>query len=168
MQTWPDWDPLGGLGVDDITEAGVATALAFLGIFLWLAAIGHVLVYLARAASLLVLVATGPLAAAGLVSDFTRSWFWKSLRWFHAAAFTPVLMVMVLGIGVQFANASLPTSQTAPPRRSARPCGGHDDPDQRRRAAGAVQASGLRRPPAPPAARRSGRAWPSRAASRGC
>ena len=104
VQTWPDWDPLGGLGVDDITDAGVATALAFLGIFLWLAAIGHVLVYLARAASLLVLTATGPLAAAGLVSDFTRSWFWKSLRWFHAAAFTPVLMVMVLGIGVQFAN----------------------------------------------------------------
>jgi hypothetical protein len=104
VQTWPDWDPLGGLGIDDITDAGVATTLAFLGIFLWLAAIGHVLVYLARAASLLVLTATGPLAAAGLVSDFTRSWFWKSLRWFHAAAFTPVLMVMVLGIGVQFAN----------------------------------------------------------------
>ncbi|NHC22970.1 type IV secretion system protein [Nocardioides sp. IC4_145] len=104
VQTWPDWDPLGGLGIDDITDAGVATALAFLGIFLWLAAIGHVLVYLARAASLLVLTATGPLSAAGLVFDFTRSWFWKSLRWFHAAAFTPVLMVMVLGIGVQFAN----------------------------------------------------------------
>lgn len=104
VHTWPDWDPLGGLGIDDITDAGVATALAFLGIFLWLAAIGHVLVYLARAASLLVLTATGPLSAAGLVSDFTRSWFWKSLRWFHAAAFTPVLMVMVLGIGVQFAN----------------------------------------------------------------
>ena len=104
VQTWPDWDPLGGLGVDDVTDAGVATALAFLGIFLWLAAIGHVLVYLARAASLLVLTATGPLSAAGLVSEFTRSWFWKSLRWFHAAAFTPVLMVMVLGIGVQFAN----------------------------------------------------------------
>ncbi len=104
VQTWPEWDPLGGLGIDDITDAGVATALAFLGIFLWLAAIGHVLVYLARAASLLVLVATGPLSAAGLVSDFTRSWFWKSLRWFHAAAFTPVLMVMVLGLGVQFAN----------------------------------------------------------------
>ena len=104
VQTWPAWDPLGGLGIDETTEAGVATALAFLGIFLWLAAIGHVLVYLARAASLLVLVATGPLSAAGLVSDFTRSWFWKSLRWFHAAAFTPVLMVMVLGVGVQFAN----------------------------------------------------------------
>lgn len=104
VQTWPDWDPLGGLGVDDSTDAGVATALAFLGIFLWLAAIGHLLVYLARAASLLVLTATGPLSAAGLVSDFTRAWFWKSLRWLHAAVFTPVLMIMVLGIGVQFAN----------------------------------------------------------------
>ncbi|MFC7501565.1 type IV secretion system protein [Nocardioides sp. GCM10030258] len=104
VQTWPDWDPLGGLGAEDISDAAVATVLAFLGIFLWLAAIGHILVYLARAASLLVLTATGPLSAAGLVSDFTRSWFWKSLRWFHAAAFTPVLMVMVLGIGVQMSN----------------------------------------------------------------
>ena len=42
-----------------------ATPLAFLGIVRWLAAIGHVLVYLARAASLLVLTATGPLSAAG-------------------------------------------------------------------------------------------------------
>ena len=104
VQTWPDWDPLGGLGAEDVSDAAVATVLAFLGIFLWLAAIGHILVYLARAASLLVLTATGPLSAAGLVSDFTRSWFWKSLRWFHAAAFTPVLMVMVLGIGVQMSN----------------------------------------------------------------
>jgi type IV secretion system protein TrbL len=104
VQTWPDWDPLGGLGVQDISDAAVATVLAFLGIFLWLAAIGHILVFLARAASLLILTATGPLSAAGLVSEFTRSWFWKSLRWFHAAAFTPVLMVMVLGIGVQMSN----------------------------------------------------------------
>src|SRR3546814_19383087 len=104
VQTWPDWDPLGGLGIDDITDAGVATALAFLGIFLWLAAIGHVLVYLARAASLLVITATGPLAAAGLVSEFTRSRFWTSLRWFYAAALTPVLMVMVLEMGCGLAK----------------------------------------------------------------
>jgi type IV secretion system protein TrbL len=104
VNTWPEWEPLEGLAVQDIADATVATVLAFLGVFLWLAAIGHILVYLARAASLLVLTATGPLAAAGLVSDATRSWFWKSLRWFHAAAFTPVLMVMVLGIGVQMAG----------------------------------------------------------------
>lgn len=104
VNTWPEWEPLGGLGTQDIADATAATVLAFLGIFLWLAAIGHILVFLARAASLLVLTATGPLSAAGLVSDFTRAWFWKSLRWFHAAAFTPVLMVMVLGIGVQMSS----------------------------------------------------------------
>lgn len=104
VNTWPEWEPLGGLGINDITDATVATVLAFLGLFLWLAAIGHILVYLGRAASLLVLTATGPLSAAGLVSDFTRAWFWKSLRWFHAASFTPVLMVVVLGIGVQMSN----------------------------------------------------------------
>lgn len=104
VQTWPEFDPLDGFSAEDITDAGTATVLAFLGVFLWLAAIGHILVYLARAASLLVLAATGPVAAAGLVADSTRSWFWKSLRWFHAAALTPVLMVLVLGIGVQFAS----------------------------------------------------------------
>lgn len=31
VQTWPDWDPLGGLGTDDLADASVATALAFLG-----------------------------------------------------------------------------------------------------------------------------------------
>jgi type IV secretion system protein TrbL len=104
VNTWPEWEPLAGMGTEAVADATVATVLAFLGIFLWLAAIGHLLVYLARAASLLVLTATGPLAAAGLVSDATRAWFWKSLRWFHAAALTPVLMVMVLGIGVQFSS----------------------------------------------------------------
>lgn len=104
IQTWPDFDPLKGISTEDVTDAGTATVLAFLGVFLWLAAIGHILVYLARAASLLMLAATGPIAAAGLVADATRSWFWKSLRWFHAAAFTPVVMVLVLGIGVQFSN----------------------------------------------------------------
>lgn len=104
IQTWPDFDPMKGISTEDITDAGTATVLAFLGVFLWLAAIGHILVYLARAASLLMLAATGPIAAAGLVADATRSWFWKSLRWFHAAALTPVVMVLVLGIGVQFSN----------------------------------------------------------------
>ena len=72
-----------------------------MGLLLWLAAIGHLLVMLTRAGALVVLVATTPISAAGLVSEAGRSWFWKSLRWFHAAAFTPVLMVLVLGLGVQ-------------------------------------------------------------------
>lgn len=104
VETWAGWDPLGGFDIQAVTDAGVATVLGLLGLVLWIAAIGHALVYLARAAALLVLAATGPIAAAGLVSDAGRSWFWKSLRWFHAAAFTPVLMVLVLGIGVQFST----------------------------------------------------------------
>jgi type IV secretion system protein TrbL len=104
VDTWPEWDPLGDLDVQDIADGTVATVLGLLGLVLWIAALGHLLVYLARAAALLVLTATGPLAAAGLVADAGRGWFWKSLRWFHAAALTPVVMVLVLGIGVQMAG----------------------------------------------------------------
>jgi len=104
VDTWASWDPMGKIGSDDITDGVVATVLGLLGCVLWLAALCHLLVMLARAASLIVLVATGPIAAAGLVADAGRSWFWKSLRWFHAAAFTPVLMVLVLGIGVQLST----------------------------------------------------------------
>lgn len=103
VDAWQDWQPL-AVSTEDISNATVATVLGILGIFLVLAAIGHLLVYLVRAAALLVLVATGPISAAGLVSEFGRSWFWKSLRWFHAAAFTPVVMVLVLGLGVKLSN----------------------------------------------------------------
>lgn len=89
-------------GAGDITDATVATVLGFMGVFVVLAAIGHFLVLLARAASLMVLAATTPIAAAGLVGDTGRAWFWKSLRWFHAAAFAPVVMVLLFGLGSQF------------------------------------------------------------------
>ena len=92
------------ISVQDISDGTVATVLMVLGIFLVFAAIGHLLVMLARAGSLLVLAATTPISAAGLSSDFGRDWFWKSFRWFHAAAFTPVLMILVLGIGVQMTS----------------------------------------------------------------
>lgn len=104
VDTWKGWEPLAGIKAEDVASATVATVLGLLGLVLWLAALGHLLIMLARGASLIVLVATGPIAAAGLVSDAGRSWFWKSLRWFHAAAFTPVLMVLVLGIGVKMST----------------------------------------------------------------
>lgn len=86
----------------DITDATVATVLGFMGFFVVIAAIGHFLVLLARAAALMVLAATTPIAAAGLVGDAGRAWFWKSLRWFHAAAFAPVVMALVFGLANQF------------------------------------------------------------------
>jgi len=61
-------------------------------------------VILARDAALMVLVATGPIAAAGLVNEGTRAWFWKAFRWFHAAVATPLLVVVVTGVGTKLAE----------------------------------------------------------------
>lgn len=104
VDSWAGFNPLGTFSTSDITDGTVATVLGFMGIFLVFAAIGHLLVMLTRAGALMVLAATTPISAAGLSSDFGRSWFWKSFRWFHAAAFTPVLMVLVLGAGVQMTS----------------------------------------------------------------
>jgi type IV secretion system protein TrbL len=86
---------------DSVTSAVTATVLGFLGIFLILASLAHLLVFLVRSASLIVLVATSQISAAGLVAEFGRSWFFKTVRWVHAAAFAPVLMVLVLGLGAK-------------------------------------------------------------------
>jgi hypothetical protein len=101
VSSWSAWQPWAPFTTGDIVDGTVATVLGLMGLLLWLAAIGHLLVMLARGGALMVLSATTPISAAGLVADAGRSWFWKSLRWFHAAAFTPVLMVLVLGIGIQ-------------------------------------------------------------------
>ncbi|RMB57846.1 type IV secretion system protein [Tessaracoccus antarcticus] len=92
----------------DIAEAAVsgmvATVLLLLGLVLWVAALSHVVVLLGRSVALIVLTATAPIAAAGLIYEPLKVWFWKTLRWFHAAAFAPLLMTLMLGIGVQVAN----------------------------------------------------------------
>jgi hypothetical protein len=95
------WQPWTGFSTSDITDGTVATVLGIMGFFLVFAAFAHLLVMLARAASLVTLAATNPIAAAGLVWEGGRAWFWKAFRWFHAAAFTPVLMVILLGLGVK-------------------------------------------------------------------
>ncbi|MCM3556663.1 type IV secretion system protein [Janibacter melonis] len=103
IEKWAQFEPLGTqLSPKDVADGTIATVLAVLGLMMVLAAVGHILVMLTRAGALIVISATTPISAAGLSTDFGRSWFWKSFRWFHAAAFTPVLMVLVLGIGVQF------------------------------------------------------------------
>ena len=105
IDKWAQFEPLGTqISTKDISDGTVATVLGFMGIFLVFAAIGHLLVMLTRAGALMVLATTTPIAAGGLVSDAGQSWFWKSLRWFIAAAFTPVVMILVLGIGVQMTS----------------------------------------------------------------
>jgi hypothetical protein len=98
MEAWQPWT---GFSTNDITDGTIATVLGVLGLFLIFSAFGHLLIMLTRAASLLVLTATTPIAGAGLVWEGGRAWFWKSFRWFHAAAFTPVVMMLMLGLGVQ-------------------------------------------------------------------
>jgi len=101
VDSWRAWQPWEAINTADITDAAVATVLGLLGLLVWLAAIGHLLVMLTRAGALIVLAAMTPIAAAGLLAEPGQSWFWKSFRWFHAAAFTPPLMIAMLGVGVQ-------------------------------------------------------------------
>ena len=98
------WQPWTGFSTADITDGTIATVLGVMGFLLIFAAFGHLLVMLARGASLLVLAATNPISAAGLVWEGGRNWFWKAFRWFHAAAFTPVIMMLMLGLGVQITS----------------------------------------------------------------
>ena len=79
VQSWGQWDPLGGFSAQEITDAVVATVLGLLGILLVFSSIGYLLVMITVGASTVVLAATGPIAAAGLVSDAGQSWFWKWL-----------------------------------------------------------------------------------------
>jgi hypothetical protein len=104
VTSWNSWQPWTSFDTKQVTDARLATVLGFLGLFMWIAAIGHLLVILARDAALMVLVATGPIAAAGLVNETTRAWFWKAFRWFHAAVVTPLLVVVVTGVGMKFAE----------------------------------------------------------------
>ncbi|HMM94021.1 hypothetical protein [Phycicoccus sp.] len=107
VDTWAEWNPWGTVEAEDLTDATIATVLGILGCLVIIAAIGHLMVMLARAAALIVLVATAPIAAAGLASEVGQSWFWKSVRWTHAAAFTPPLMALVIGAGTQTTTATV-------------------------------------------------------------
>lgn len=105
IDKWSDFEPLGTrLDAQDVTEGSVATVMGVLGIVLIFAAIGHIIVAIARSAALMVLVGTASISAGGLGSEVGKSWFWKTFRWFHAAAFTPVIMALMLGLGASFTS----------------------------------------------------------------
>jgi hypothetical protein len=72
--------------------------IGFLGVVP--AALGWVLEIVWRQAAILVLVATVPITAAGLLAHTTSSWFWRGLRWTIAAiAVKPVLaLIVVIGL----------------------------------------------------------------------
>jgi hypothetical protein len=100
VTSWSSWQPW-----QPFTLATSPTApshvLGLMGLFLWLAAIAHLLVMITRSAALIVLAAVTPIAAAGLVSEGRQGLAVEELALVYRCRFAPVSMVLVLGIGVQ-------------------------------------------------------------------
>lgn len=63
-------------------------------------ALGYMMEMVFREGAILVLVATIPVTAAGLVAQTTASWFWRSLRWIVAAIVMKPALALVLVVGV--------------------------------------------------------------------
>jgi len=92
-------------GPRQVTDTVAATVLGITGLLVVLpAALGYVLIQLARCAALMILVTTSAISAAGLTSQIGRSWFWKSCRWFISASLISPLAALVLGIGVKISQ----------------------------------------------------------------
>ena len=102
--TWPT-------SVSDIT---LATILGVLSLLLVIpAGFFYILIMLVREAALIILVATAPISAGGLVGDVGKVWFWKTLRWFFACLLISPAAALLLGIGVKLADGAI--NHTAPP-----------------------------------------------------
>lgn len=87
--------------VRDGFDATVASVLGLCGLLLILASIGYLAIMLVRAGALVLVTVTSPIAAAGLVSEGTRAWFWKALRWFLAALMMAPLSALIFTIGIK-------------------------------------------------------------------
>ena len=100
--------------VDQVSGTTQAAVLGICGLFVLIpAAFGHMVIMMVRSAALLILVATMPMAAAGALSEGTKSWMWKSIRWFVACVLMEPLLALVLGMGTQFAWAGMPDGAEA-------------------------------------------------------
>lgn len=83
-----------------------AMLLGLIGLFGVLpAALGFALQMIFREAAIVVLLATVPITAAGLLTNTTASWFWRSLRWMLAAILMKPALALVLVIGVNMLSA---------------------------------------------------------------
>ncbi len=88
--------------VEDIT---LATVLGILGLLIVIpAAFFYLLIMFVREAALIILVATAPISAAGLVSETGKVWFWKTLRWFFSCLLISPMAALLLGIGVRLSD----------------------------------------------------------------
>ena len=86
----------------EVVDTTVATVLGISSLLLLIpASFFYMVIMFVREAALIVLAAIAPISAGGLVSDSTRAWFWKSLRWFISCLLIAPTAALVLGIGVQ-------------------------------------------------------------------
>lgn len=98
--------------VDKVSGTVQAATLGICSLFILIpAAFGHMVIMMVRSAALLILVATMPIAAAGALSEGTKSWMWKSIRWFLACVLMEPLLALVVGMGTQFAWAGMPDGE---------------------------------------------------------
>ena len=87
---------------DKVGDITLATVLGILGLLIVIpAAFFYVLIMFVREAALIILVATAPISAAGLVSETGKVWFWKTLRWFFSCLLISPMAALLLGIGVK-------------------------------------------------------------------
>jgi len=95
--------------VDKVSGTVQAATLGICSLFILIpAAFGQMVIMMVRSAALLILVATMPITAAGALSEGTKSWMWKSIRWFLACVLMEPLLALVVGMGTQFAWAGMP------------------------------------------------------------
>jgi hypothetical protein len=86
----------------EVVDTTVATVLGISSLLLLIpASFFYLVIMFVREAALIILAATAPISAGGLLSDSTRAWFWKSLRWFISCLLIAPTAALVLGIGVQ-------------------------------------------------------------------
>jgi hypothetical protein len=117
---------LSGSFPDKIGDITLATVLGILGLLIVIpAAFFYVLIMFVREAALIILVATAPISAGGLVSEVGKTWFWKTTRWFFSCLLISPMAALLLGIGVK-----LSTGVISPPPSAAelqKLCHAHPD-----------------------------------------
>jgi type IV secretion system protein TrbL len=100
---------------DKIGDITLATVLGVLGLLIVMpAAFFYLLIMFVREAALIILVATAPISASGLVSETGKAWFWKTLRWFFSCLLISPMAALLLGIGVKLSTGII--APPAPPK----------------------------------------------------
>ena len=90
---------------DKVGDITLATVLGVLGLLIVIpAAFFYLLIMFVHEAGLLILVATAPISAGGLVSEIGKVWFWKTVRWFFSCLLISPMAALLLGVGVKLST----------------------------------------------------------------